>query len=120
MTDDRDPLLQKLFAEARQDLAGEQFTAQVMAKTKILKYRNLAGGIAALLVALVLAWLFALPLQEFAQLITRFLAISLLDLGDSWLAWLLSPINNVASVLVICGKGLRVAWKKIRTASYAY
>jgi len=119
MTDDRDSLLQTLFAEAQDDLDGEAFTAQVMARTRSLRYRAAAGWICLALVLVACCWLLAIPLQGFAQLVTQGLDTTLIDLGDSWLAWSFSPVNNVAALLVLSVKAIRVGRKKILVASYA-
>ena len=119
MTDDRDPLLLTLFAEAQRDLDGEEFTAHVMARTRSKRYQVIAGWFSVALVLAGCVWLLALPIQEFAQLIVQALAITLIDLGDSWLAWLFSPVNNIASLLVLSVKAIRMARKKIIGASYA-
>ncbi|MCH7816334.1 MAG: hypothetical protein IIC60_07175, partial [Proteobacteria bacterium] len=63
--------------------------------------------------------LFALPFQELAALIAQGLTISLMDLGDSWIAWVFAPINNIASLLLLSVKAIRVFRKKIINASYA-
>ncbi len=119
MTEDRDPLLQTLFADAQRDLDGEAFTAHVMAGTRNQRYQVIAGLFSVALVLAACVWLLALPLQEFAQLIVQGLAITLIDLGDSWLAWLFSPINNIAALLIISVKAIRIGRKKIIGASYA-
>ncbi len=120
MTDDRDPILQSLFADAQHDLDGEAFTARVMAQTHKQKYRVIAGGLVVAIVLAASAWIFALPLQELAQLIAQVLTSSLVDLGESWAVWVLAPVNNVASLLVLSVKAIRVIRKKIIGASYAY
>lgn len=120
MADDRDPLLKTLFAEAPHDLDGKAFTARVMARTRGRKYRVIAGWFLVILALAALAWFFALPLQEIAQLIAQGLTISLFDLGEGWLAWFLLPVNNIASLLVLSIKAIRIVRKKIRNASYAY
>lgn len=118
MTEERDPMLQRLFADADVQLDAEQFVTGVMARTRVLRYRRMAtiGGM--ILVFGVLAWLLALPLQELAQLLSQLLATTLVDLGEGWLTFLLAPINNVASVVIIGGKLIRMAWKRIVSASY--
>jgi len=118
MADDRDPLLQNLFTEAQQELDGEEFTVRVMSQTRKLSYRATAAWVCATLVVAVCAWIFALPL-EVAQLVTQLLTTTLIDLGDSWLAWAFSPVNNIAALFVLCVKGIRVFRKKLISASYA-
>lgn len=118
MTDDRDPLLEALFAEAQHDLDGEAFTAHVMAQTRFVRYRVFAPWIGVALMLAGGAWFLAIPL-EVAQLIAYGLTTTLIDLGDSWLAWSFSPVNNVAALLVLAVKAIRIGRKKIIGASYA-
>ncbi len=120
MTDDRDPILQSLFDDAQHNLDGEAFTAQVMAQTHKLKYSVIAGGLVVAIALAASAWLLALPLQELAQLIAQILTTSLVDLGESSAAWVLAPVNNVASLLISSVKAIRVIRKKIIGASYDY
>ncbi len=118
MTDERDPLLQTLFAEAQHDLDGEIFTAHVMAQTRFLRYRVVAACICVALILATGVWFLAIPF-ELAQLMAQVLATTLIDLGDSWLAWLFSPVNNIAALLVLSVKAIRIGRKKIIRASYA-
>lgn len=119
MTDDRDPLLQTLFAEAQHDLDGEAFTALVMTQTRNLQYRLIAGLICVALMLATCAWLLAIP-QEFGQLIAQLLSRSLIDLGDSWIAWLFLPVNNIGSLLIVSVNAIRVFRKKFIGASYSH
>ena len=112
MTDDRNPLLQKLFAEAEQELDGKVFTSDVMAQTRALRYRAFAGWSAAALLLAFIAWLLGIP-QELPHFIAQSLTTTLVDLGDSWLAWLISPINNIASLIVLSVKAIRTGMKKL-------
>lgn len=117
MTDDRDPTLRNLFAEAKQDLAGEAFTAGVMSQTK-LRQSAVMGRIGVSLVLASCAWLLATPLQDAVHVMTENLAplslvVSLIDVDSRWLAQLLSPVNNIASLVAIGLVGLRIAYKKV-------
>ena len=47
------------------------------------------------------------------------LTTTLIDLGDGWLAWVFSPVNNIAALLVLFVKAIRVGRKRIIGASYA-
>jgi hypothetical protein len=119
MTDHWDSQLKTLFAESRQELDGEALTARVMARTRKLSYMLIAGGISAVLVLLTGAWLvFALPLLEFAVLISQGLTMTLVDLGEGWLALVFLPVNNIASLLVLSMKAIHMARKKIIGASF--
>jgi len=117
MTDDRDPILQTLFASAEQDLAGDTFTTQVMSQTK-LKHRADIARIGVGLVLVSCALLLATPLQDAVHFMTQRLAplslvVSLIDLDNRWLAQMLSPVNNIASLIALGLIGLRITYKKI-------
>lgn len=112
MTDERDPLLQSLFADAQHDLDGDAFTAAVMAQTRFVRYRRVAPWVGVVLMLAAGAWYLTVPL-EFAQLIAQALTMTLINLGDGWLAWIVSPINNIAALLVLMVKAIRVARKKV-------
>jgi len=65
-------------------------------------------------------WLiFGMPLLEFALLISQFLAMSLMDLGEGWLALVFMPVNNIASLIVITAKAIHMGWKKVVGISLA-
>jgi hypothetical protein len=121
MTEHRDPVLQTLFAVDQIDQSDQDaqaFTARVMAKTRKLIYQ-LAGVLAAVaLVLLICAWVFAIPLQEVVQLVTQTVSVTLFDLGDSWVSWVFAPVNNIASLIVISLKTIRIVHKKVLSASY--
>ena len=113
MTEQRDPFLETLFAEARQELDGKVITTHVMARTRSVKLLLLAGGVSAALILVAGARLiFGIPLFDFAVLISQVLATPLFTLGEGWLALLLLPLNTIASLLVILFKALRIFQKK--------
>jgi len=120
MTNNQDQLLQSVFAEARQNLDGEALTSRVMAKTRRVLYMLVAGTLALAVVLLVGAWLiFGIPLLEFALLISQFLTMTLVDLGEGWAALVFMPVNNIASLIVITAKAIHLGWKKVTGASFA-
>jgi len=117
--ENQDQLLQTAFAEARQDLDGEVLTDRVMAKTRRLLYLLAAGVFALAAMLLVGTWLiFGVPLLEFALLISQFLTMTLIDLGEGWLALVFMPINTVASLFVVTAKAIHLGWKKLSGASF--
>lgn len=113
MTIERDPRLQNLFDITKHDLAGEAFAAQVMSQIDNLRRRVVIGWICVGVVFIAGAWLLAAPAQDAAQLLTQVLPLSLIDLGDRWLAQVISPINSVATLVALGLLGLRTAYKKI-------
>ena len=117
--ENQEQMLQSVFAEARQDLDGAAITARVMAKTRRLLYLLVTGVLSLAVVLLAGAWLiFGLPLLEFAVLISQFLAMALVDLGEGWLALVFMPINNIASLFIVSAKAIHLGWKKIIGASF--
>ena len=118
MSEFHDPKIESLFSEARHELEGDVITERVMAGTrKRLLGRAAAGAVTALVLLLVGWYLFALPLLDFAVMISQFLTNPLVDLGGGWLALVFMPINNLASISVLLLKGLLMAWKKLTGAA---
>ncbi|MEE4216144.1 MAG: hypothetical protein V2I48_00880 [Xanthomonadales bacterium] len=114
MTELRDPLLQTLFNEAKQDVVDEALTAQILAHTRNRYYTLIGGGVLVSLAVLLLAWLvFAMPLLEFAVLVSQFFTNPLVELGEGWLALAFMPVNNIASLSVLLAKASLMAWKKL-------
>jgi hypothetical protein len=118
MNNNHDTLLQTVFADAKKDLEGEAFTARVIARTRSLKLRFVAGLTGLAVVLLAAAWIFATPIMEIAQPATQVLTTSLFDLGEGSAAWIFSPVNNIASLLILSIKALRVAWKRFSSTAY--
>ena len=120
MAGDRDKLLQAAFAEARQNLDDEVFTARVMTRSRNLLYLLTGGAISLALVILAGVWLtIGIPLLEFAVLISQVFTTALVDLGEGWLALVFMPVNNIASLFVLSGKAILMAWKKLISASFS-
>ena len=120
ITDNQDQLLKSVFAEARQELDGEALTSRVMAKTRRVLYMLSAGVLSIAVVLVGGVWLiFGMPLLEFAVLVSQFLTMTLIDLGEGWLALVFTPLNNIASLLVVGAKGIHLAWKKLLSLSFS-
>jgi hypothetical protein len=118
MTEHRDPALAALFEQANRELEGEALTAQVMSRTRN-RLAVMAGGAALLTVAaLLVAWqVFAMPMLEFAVMVSQFLTNPLIDLGEGWLGLVFLPINNLASLFVLTARGVMLGWKKLTGTS---
>ncbi|MCP4300228.1 MAG: DUF5056 domain-containing protein [Gammaproteobacteria bacterium] len=113
MNNDLDPRLQTLFADAKQELADEDFTARVMSQVDKLTRRKIIAWACVGLVLVPGAWLLAGLLQDTVSLLTQVVPISLADVQNRWLATVLSPVNSVASLVVFGLFALRIAYKKI-------
>ena len=114
ITENQDQLLQTVFAEARLDLEDAALTSQVMAKTRHMLYKLAAAVLFIAVAVLAGVWLiFGIPILEFTVLISQFLTMTLLDLGEGWLALVFMPINNIASLTVVTAKAIHLVWKKV-------
>jgi predicted membrane-bound spermidine synthase len=118
MTETRDPLLQSMFEQARQDLDGAELTASVMSRARRRLVIMAASALVATLAITLAAWsLIGTSLLEFAVLVSQFLTDPLIELGEGWLALIVLPINNLASILVATTKLALMAWKKLTGSS---
>jgi hypothetical protein len=113
MTTDRDPILQSLFAIAKQDPVGDTFTDNVMSRIAKLRRRVLIGWVCAGLVSAAFAWLLTEPVLQTVDLVTQLLPESLFELEKPTVAQFLAPVNSIAGVVALGLLGLRLAYKKI-------
>lgn len=118
MTEHRDPALEPLFEQANRELEGDALTARVMARTRNRLAMMVGGAALVTVVAALIAWqIFAMPMLEFAVMVTQFLGNPLFDLGDGWLGFIFLPINNLASLFVLTARGVMLGWKKLTGTS---
>ncbi|MBT8039801.1 MAG: hypothetical protein HKO85_07685 [Xanthomonadales bacterium] len=118
MTKYREPDLHSLFDQANRELQGESITARVVARTRTRVMTRAGLALVVMLLFLLVAWqLLALPLLEFAVLVSQLLTNPLVDLGEGWVALAFLPVNNFASLLVLSTKGVLIAWKKLTGSS---
>lgn len=117
MTEDHDPLLQSLFTESQAVSTDDEFTENVMTKTYARRRKVIAAGVIASALLILYTVLFGAPLQEFIILIAQFLSTELIDVGESWLALIVSPLNSVAGLVVLLFKGFLTLQKKLRLIS---
>ena len=114
MTELRDPMLQTLFDEANQEQEDNVLTSRILTHTRNRYYTLIGGGLLVSLAILLTAWLvFAMPLLEFAVLVSQFITNPLVDLGEGWVALAFLPVNNIASLAVLMAKGALMGWKKL-------
>lgn len=118
MSNERDPRLQALFVGADETLEDSEFTQQVIQRMHRHKVQWLFAIAVAAIALLAIATQFLLPLQSIVLVLTQALNIELIDLGNSPASWILAPINNLATLLIILGKGMKMSWEKIRQFSY--
>ena len=113
MNNERDPLLESLFARAERELVEDKFTAQVMARVATRRRNVLIGrfAIVALLVALEL--LLSGPLQNTAGVITQVLSTSLVELESETVALVVAPINSIAGLIGMLLLGVQFLYRRM-------
>lgn len=113
MIDDRDPMLQSLFADAQEDLADDGFTARLMSRVdrlaRLAQLRRIGIG----LLLIICAWFAATPLQMAAWALIRGLSYPLIPLDSGWIAILIAPVNTPAGLLVLVLLSLRTAYRAL-------
>ena len=115
MNEERDPLLESLFARAApdQELVDERFTDQVMAGIS-RRGRNVLLGRAAIVAAIVVfELLLSAPLQNSVGTLTGLLGTTLIQLENEWLAMAVAPVNSIAGLVGITLLGLHALYRKI-------
>ncbi len=112
---ERDPLLQKLFDIANQDLASEEFVAGVMAQIDALRRRAIIAWSVAGLVLAVAAWLLTPTLVGAVSLLSQALPQTLIDIEDTstLVNQVFSPLNSVSALVAITALVIVYAYRKI-------
>lgn len=113
MTDEQDPSLHALFAEAEEDLPGDAFVSGVTERIQRQKSRTLALRIAGCLGVLMIAVLFAGPAQHAVSALTLALTYPLVSVDNQLLAQLLLPLNNVAALVALCSLALWPVYRRM-------
>ncbi len=101
MTDDRDPLVQSLFADAAEDLQDDAFTAAVMARLAKLQRRAILRRVMLAAALTFAALLLAAPVQEVVVPLVQLLAGPLVAVENQTVAQLILPFNTVAFPLAL-------------------
>ncbi len=112
MIDNCDPNLQLLFEDATEDLSEESFTKKVMKRSRFLRYLIPGLFISIASVLIIFSIVISPSLQEFIKITNQLVTVDLIDVGEGTPAVLLDPINNIAALLVIGLKMLRVLYLK--------
>lgn len=113
MNDERDPVIEALFANAEKTLEGDVFADRVMAGVN-RRHRRIVGIRVAIILALVILELVTSdPIQDYVGTATQLLSMQLLDLGDNWLSALFSPLNSVLGVVGLILIGMQFVYRRI-------
>lgn len=99
MKDERDPALEALFSNAAQQSPNGDFADRVMSQVDNRRRNVLIARLSVVVLIVALELLLSAPLSGALGVIAEKLSNPLMDLGDSWLAQLMSPLNSVAGVV---------------------
>ncbi len=113
MNDHHDPMLRSLFEAAERELDGRSFSADLMSRVGRSGRRSFWGWIGAALVAAACVWLFATSVQDIVALMTHATVIPLVNVDHLLLAFLISPINNIAAMSALGAIGLFVFYRML-------
>lgn len=112
---ERDPLLQKLFEIANQDIAGDAFIAGVMAQIDALRRRAIIAWSVAGVILAVAAWLLTPTLIGAVSLLSQAMPQTLIDVEDTsaLVNQVFAPLNSVAAVVGVTLMVIVLAYRKI-------
>lgn len=113
MSDERDPLLETLFAQANAEPVDNDFCDRVMASIERRRRNVLIGRISLVAVLVAFEFLLSAPLQNSVGSAMQVLSTSLLDVGNEWLAAIVAPLNSAAGVIGVLLLGLHRVYRKL-------
>jgi hypothetical protein len=113
MNDERDPLLESLFAEAAVEPADDGFNNAVMENVRRRRRNVLIGRVAVVALIVVLELILSSPLQNSIGAMTAALSVSLVDLQAGWFASVVAPINSVAGLIGMLLLGIHTLVRKM-------
>ncbi len=113
MNDERDPLLESLFAQAVCELVNGNFHTKVMASIEKRRRTVLFGRVA--IVALLIAFelLMSSPMQNFVGVITEALSTTLIEVTNDWLSTAVAPVNSVAGLIGMLLLGAHTLYRRM-------
>ena len=113
MNNDRDPKIESLFEKAESSFADDAFTDAVNDSLKRRRRRILLGRLAILAALVILEVVLESPLRIYLGVVAEVLGTPLLTMQDSWLAFVLAPINSIAGLVGILLLGLNMLYRRI-------
>ncbi len=112
MNDDRDPLLESLFAEAVYEPADDNFNTEVMANIEKRRRNVFIGRVAIVALLFVFELLLSAPLQHSVGAMAEALSTSLVEVNDEWVSAAVAPINSVAGLVGMLLLGLHALHRR--------
>jgi len=99
MNNERDPELEVLFADAAAESPNGDFTDKVMTGVAIRRRNVMFGRIAIVALIVLLEVLLSAPVQSAVGAIVEVLGTPLIEMNQSILAMMLTPVNSIAGVI---------------------
>jgi hypothetical protein len=113
MNDERDPLLESLFAQAVYEPANGNFHAKVMASVKKRRRIVLFGRIAIVALLIALELLLSSPMQNSVGMMTEALSTSLVEVTNEWFAAAVAPVNSIAGLVGMLLLGVHTLYRRM-------
>ena len=105
MNNERDPLLESLFAQAECEPANDNFQAAVMANIAKRRRKVFIGRVAIVALLITLELVMSSPIQNIVGTVTEALSTSLFEIRNEWVAVAVAPLNSMAGLfgmLLLC------------------
>jgi hypothetical protein len=99
MNNERDPLLDSLFAQAECEPANDNFQAVVMANIAKRRRKVFIGRVAIVALLIALELVMSSPMQNFFGTVTEALSTSLFEIKNEWIALAVAPVNSIAGLI---------------------
>jgi hypothetical protein len=113
MSDERDPVLEALFAESQQELSDDRFTNAVLARVEARRRRVLLGRLAIVVLLIAFELLLDAPLQHSLGALAEALNTPLFDTGAGWFSILLTPLNSLAGLVGLVLFAIHLLYRKL-------
>ena len=113
MNDKRDPLLEDLFSQSRQQPVNNGFTQGVMSLVEKRRKNVIVTRVLILLAIVALEILLSSPLQNSVGSFTEALSTSLIEVENEWLEILFAPINSIAGLVGILLLGIHHLYRRM-------
>ena len=112
MSNDRDPILEALFEEARPTYEDDGYVERVMSKVDARRRNVMVGRLSIVALIFLLEFLPSSPLQNSVGRITQMLGNELVNLDGGWMEMLLAPVNSIAGVVGMFLLALHVLYRR--------
>ena len=113
MSDELDPRLLDLFAEANKEAPSAAFTVSVMQRVERDRRRTMAIWTVLAVFGIAVVASVAEPLMSAIGLTSQILPAQLIEIETDWLRQVASPINSVAAAAAIGIFGILKFWRRI-------